>query len=304
MTDDLFLPDSEYLRIKSYIKLKTDLLEKETHLCSTKYLFKTLYSDIDKLVNVNDLKKKLNKYSSHSKYKLVNTVHSMLIIVVLYNDYVRGNELVDDLYFTALIYYNALLNKYLRYCDDNLFQLALNSVKSTNIFRSKGVLNGLKHISISVDKLYDNKNFKNNINEIELMLYSLRTRIAQSLKSIIKKYYYLKEKSKTEISDKDSYKRNLDRFRYKVEMLGHIDIPVKCLKYKSKLEELKEVDIDLLEQVLTEIYTKLNITLFNQQKVVGNLDKLESLDKLVKLINSNDDIKYCLVKTLLITAET
>ncbi|MEM3859098.1 MAG: hypothetical protein QW478_06785 [Candidatus Micrarchaeaceae archaeon] len=303
----LYVNDKEFNKIETYIKSTTLTIESDTKLCPSKFLFKTLYGDINNLIDVKDIKKKISEFLPHSKYKLVNTVHTMLIVLSIYNNYYRNQSKLETLYFASLVYYNILLNKYVKYCDDNVLQLSIERVKSSNIFKQKGIINGLKYIASSVDNLYTDYNLDKNPEIIELMLYSLRTRIAQSLKSITKKYYEIKTESKTSLSNKDNYIRNIDRFKYKVLMLGYIDIPKECQLHKSKLELLKDVDMDLLEEALVEIYTKLGIILFNQQKVVSNLDKLTKIDTLVKEIsgNKNDtNLKYCIVKTLLITSQT
>ncbi len=296
----MIITDMEYDKIKYFLKTKINELEKETGLCPQLDVYGKLYKDMDKITDKERIKKLSSEYFINSKYKLLTTLHLQLISVEMYNAAKRNESILPYLYLLSLIYYNLILNRYIRYCDNNILSQSINAVKGTNLLKKYGVLKALEHISKSVEDLYSNfyNEFDDNHQILELMVYSLRTRVVQSLKSIVAKYYELKEKSKEVTSNNNLINTYINEAKYQILMLGNVPINITCKNYTNYLEKLKDVDEEILTKVLKEIFETLGIEP-TQQKIIGLIDNLKEVDILNKYLHGPSGMKYCLIKTLI-----
>ena len=301
----MHIDDKEYTKYKYFLNTKLADIEKETNLCPNLYLYSKLYKDMDKYGDRQKIDSLVKGYLPNQHYKLFSTLHTQIIAVTIYNAVERKETIFPYVYLLSLIYYNLILNRYVKYCDNNVLSIAFDLVKSTNIFSTYGVLKGLEHISKSVIELHKDyyKEYDTDPHSLELLIQSLRTRIVQSLKSIVRQYYNIKERNKDVDSKNQTIMRYIEHAKHKLLMLGIVPITEPCKYYAKYIEKLKDIEPVQLEKALIEIFNKLGIDV-TQQKITQNIGTLEELETLCKYLGMPISGKYCLAKTLVEVSTT
>ncbi len=278
-------------------RLKNELEPTMDTICPSKKIAQIIKSTLGHL-DLSDVDKDLNKKIKYS-LKLLKTPHGKFSVKAIYsictNKY--GEKLQEDVYYIlGLIFYNALLNKYIPYCNDLLLSKARQEIRSSNLFKKYDDLKvAVKHFSVAVSL----RQKSCDILEIVTRIYELRHRIAQSLKSLTAMYYYLyKNQSKYETTN---YDQLVDAVVRKIAYYGIVHIPDQCTDYKDEfIQKLPEVDDDLLRASIYEIFSKIGISA-SRQKIVASLKTLNyAKEVLIEIGLNSGDIKalYCYVQTI------
>lgn len=296
----MILNDNKYLELKSLMQSNYDSLEKNTNLCAFKNTYKLIYSNSNKIFSTPELFSLTKSYIIHPKYKLMNTYHTRLIVVMMYNALNRGESILLYLEYLSFIFYNLILNANIKYCDDNIFRVALESVKSLNLAKKLSIHDMLKHIAKSVDDLYKDIypfKYEKDSNVFEAMIYSLRTRIAQTMKPIVRNYYKLKAESKENVSKVINYSPMIDSAKHQILMLGYVPVPKECVEYKKYILSLKDMEPDEFEKICIEVFNTIGLK-FSQQKVTTSLHKLNNLNQYIDEEKFPKASIYCFIKTI------
>jgi predicted secreted protein len=133
-------------------------------------------------------------------YAMLNDQYTiMLIMGMLYMSRQKRRETAKLLYtFIALKFYSSLVHiSFPKFCSDELWKLTLTKVSPKHLFREKnGVPNALLHIIEMLYKRYEPVLSGKEIREKDLVrvIYDLRHRLSQSLKSFAEAYYDLQKK--------------------------------------------------------------------------------------------------------------
>ncbi len=134
----------------------------------------------------------------YSKFKTINNEISVLIIMcMIYYSRIGEYELVKLFYYLlALRFYSNLIHKYFKFCKDDVWEMALTKISQKHLYKIKGgVSNSLMYLAqVELDKQYKLLGGDHLSDEsIVEIVYALRHRINQSLKSFSNQYYNLSE---------------------------------------------------------------------------------------------------------------
>ena len=184
----------------------------------------TIYQDLLHMSNTDE--KKLIQYS-HEKYgeqraqfKIVHDPYTTLLILLVqeflkYNS-VPGAQMAFHL-FSLRTYTNTLRNfttpkgggNRQSLCIPDVFNTALESLSRNHIFKSKGTISAsIMYFSTYIFNKYKRHIEEDNSNEIFNMIYSLKNRIKQSIRSFMNKYYDIyKNKTSNQTKDEEQYDR-------------------------------------------------------------------------------------------------
>jgi len=184
----------------------------------------TIYQDLLHMCNTDE--KKLIEYS-HQKYgeqraqfKIVHDPYTTLLILLTqeflkYNS-VPGAQMAFHL-FSLRTYTNTFRNfttpksggNRQSLCIPDIFNTALESLSRNHIFKSKGTISAsIIYFSTYIFNRYKRDIEEDNSNQIFNMIYSLKNRIKQSIRSFMNKYYDIyKNKSSNQTKDEEQFDR-------------------------------------------------------------------------------------------------
>lgn len=134
----------------------------------------------------------------YSKFKTINNEISVLIIMcIIYYSRIKQYELVKMFYYLlALRFYSNLIHKYFKFCKDDVWEMSLTRISQKHLYKIKGgISNSLMYLAqVELDKQYELLGSDRLSDErIVEVVYALRHRINQSLKSFSNQYYSLSE---------------------------------------------------------------------------------------------------------------
>lgn len=271
-------------------------------ICPIKNLYSIVYADINKVIDIRWLKSQVKEFLIHKDFKLLTTAHTELVILMCYNSIEFNEDINQYVYYLSLIFYNSFLNSLIPRCNQPILIQSFEQVKGTNLLKQKQtVINALKYLTEMISAKYGEKFKKEKENAInyELMVYELRTRIAQTLKSISKKYYYIVQNQMNENTvDIDKYVQKLS---YKILMLGVINIPDQCSFNENEINKIKEItDENQIYDMVMEIQEYTNFEM-SQQKILKNKNNFTNTLQIMKDLDISEDAFKCLILTLINT---
>jgi len=145
--------------------------------------------------------------------------------ILIYCMYLFLRERDIKSYFTTLVYYMIvqyarLMNKQIKYCYPETFEVTLTSLSKLHLFiREKGIANALYFLAKEADKRF-RKSIQNwDIDQIILFIGISRHRISQSVKSFAEAYYSNRQSKvaiKTQTEPSEAQALLSDRSRDKV----------------------------------------------------------------------------------------
>jgi hypothetical protein len=110
-------------------------------------------------------------------------------------------------YYVIRQYANLFVKHFPKYCSDDVFKYALETLTKTHLFaREKTVGRALLHIANLVDRRWRDVLIKNDMKKLHNFILDTRTRVAQSTRSFASHYYELEKQGKgiqTEIEPSD-----------------------------------------------------------------------------------------------------
>lgn len=203
------------------------------------------------------------------KNKIFNTYHNRLIILLMMESCIRKLPINELLYTYGLMSYILLFNKYLPYCDSNTVSAALTLLRSTHAFnRTSSPDEMVRRLSFNLEtKYYTPGNCP--IENLELMIIHIRTRIARSLKSFVTAYYKAKQSSKV-ISFDQNFRNIADQIATKITTIGYIPKIETCSDKYMFLQKIKDFDYNTIFNATYEMLSLIG-TSPTRKKISANL---------------------------------
>lgn len=166
--------------------------------CKQVTINKTFINVVNKYIGdfyeISELIKDL--YIDWPKFKLTqSTLIQTFVVLIRVTEELKLKQLNELFLLSYSIYtHYSLLRRYLKFCDDHVYTLALETLPGQHLFKQKnGMSNALSYISISI---YENwKKHIINTNKSKSMIrliYDIRSRWEQSLKAMMIRYYKIK----------------------------------------------------------------------------------------------------------------
>jgi len=260
--------------------------------CCRFKILQDLYSLITKYIPVTDINSEVAKLiGEHARFKMLKTLHSRFAIVCLYYCCKYHIDSAQLLYTLALVYYKLLVNKYIRYCDNAFFQAALSLQHKSSRLRQLGdPISVVREIATRVDERFKAKvqSTCDNPSAYITTLYELRTRVAQKVKRVAKRYYQAKS-LKAQRVEVSGY---ADAIYNRIMIYGDVRQVSGCTHLYSKLSSLPQVPADLVRDSIFEVLT-----------IFGPLPKVVTLRSVNRALN-NDDLKATLNVMKYLSIET
>jgi hypothetical protein len=172
-----------------------------------------------------------------NKFKLLNTLHTKFFIKSVLDEKLSKFEFETLTEFITYIYAILIFKRYLPFCDVDILQYTLSSLKHNHVFK-QGIGNGLKSLA---DKIAEKHYNTINVNNIGKIVFEIRQRVVQSIKSVVNTYLTIKRNPKPE-----NICTSLAQ-RYTDEILMN-SIPECPLTH----EQLSELNADILYKVIFE----------------------------------------------------
>ena len=194
-----------------------------SNLVETCYYPKTanIFKDLLNMCNTNEqvlTKYSIEKYGEHrSQFKLVHDPYTTLLILIV-QEFLNANNLMGAQMtfhlFSLRTYSNTLYhftvskrnNNKKALCLPDVFQSALESLSNNHMFKKKKTIAAsIIYFSDDVFKKYKTSLIEDDSNKIFSMIYSLKNRIKQSIRSFMNKYYdiYNKKLQNSTSDEKD-----------------------------------------------------------------------------------------------------
>jgi hypothetical protein len=99
--------------------------------------------------------------------------------------------------FFMIRYHRALLDKHFKYCDDDTWNYALETLTKTHLYsREKTISNSIYYLTNEMIKRFTEDIRTNNVDQISLFIQTSRSRLSQSIKSFAEAYYRASKEGK------------------------------------------------------------------------------------------------------------
>jgi len=250
------------------------------------------------------------KYKVFDIYKDKYTI--ILMLAILYFARTKKHEISKTFFhFLSIKFYSNIIHKHLKsFCNEDLWIVTLDRLSSKHLFKNKGgIAPAISYIAnFDFDK-NKNKLSKNKVgnNELTLIIYGLRQKIAQSTRSFAQLYYKLYEEGKTTKQSKDSDISGSQLIADKISMtmcvFGQLD---KEALTKSIMESRlrKELVTSIISELSTTEYKdkiKFIIILMSRLIDLKSVCVEKNRNKLMRKINTSIKIggKYNLKSEIL-----
>lgn len=238
-----------------------------------------IYKELLYLSKTDEKKLKLYSYNKYKnpKWRLLHDPYTILLVLII-QDSVKQKDIAEAISafnLLALRNYSNLMWKTIRYCNRDYFDLALNKLSHSHLFRQKRTIgSSILHLSKSVYQRFYKALQEDDTEKIVIMIYEIRHRISQSIKSFASKYYMVaadKEKLKSVEDDEEIYKKET--------------LEIKIKNFSSKISKdicvYGKIDKQAMEQ-------SIQITKFNKKlaiKYIQTINKIKYLENVNLLIN-------------------
>jgi hypothetical protein len=172
-----------------------------------------------------------------NKFKLMNTLHTKFFVKTVLDERLSKFEFEQLTEFITYIYAILIFKRYLPFCDVDILQYVLSSLKHNHIFK-QGIGNGLKNLADKIaEKHYSNINSEN----IGKIVFEIRQRVVQSIKSVVNTYLIIKRNPKPE----NICNSLAERYTNEILMNGIPDCPLTH-------EQLSRLNSEILYKVIFE----------------------------------------------------
>lgn len=182
---------------------------------------------------------------TYSKFGMFADEFTMTLIMLTLH-YARNKD--EDgaklAYFLLLIkFYSSLVHiSFPRFCNDDLWRLALTRISPKHLFREKnGIANAIVHLTTETYKRYAIKISSPNVTDIEIVrfVFEARGRLSQSIKSFAETYYALQKAGETRIGGSE-------------EVSEKDGLPLIADKISMSICTYEQIDDDVLESAITK----------------------------------------------------
>lgn len=282
------------------------------------------YADLQRYTGITDdmIKTFVSGISSqYVKFNIYREKYTVLILIAILH-YMRMKKIEIARTFFKLLslkfYASRLHIHFSKFCNEDLWIMSLDKLSPKHLFKSKnGISNAIFYISdFDFDK-NKNKLASNTIKDRDLVLivYGLRTKIAQSMKSFAEIYYHTyNNRMITAKADTDEYagtQLTADKISMTMCTFGQIDkLALKDAIIKSRIR--KDLAISIISQMsVPEYKDKIRFLII----LMSRLDELKNVcidskrNKIIRKMNSKVKIanKYLIkeeIKNLMYSLES
>lgn len=247
--------------------------------------------NITRMTHLNNIELKKFSESLSPKYKrfnLFNESYTVMLINMIV-DYSRKNKTnlaLSSFIFMGIKFYSSMLHiLFPKFCSDELWKTALARLSIKHLFKTKnGVSSTVTYLSTEIYKKYEVYLKKPIIDEDTLfrIVYELRHRIAQSLKSFAELYYKLvQEQSRVSSSEENSEENDVQLISDKISM---------------SICTFSQVDKNVLENSIKSSGINRDIanTLISEISTVENRNQIRFLIILISRVSENSLKKMCI----------
>jgi len=230
--------------------------------------------------DVKEFVKRQYKGTKAEKWVLWQDPATNLLIVIMHL-FILHRDLAA--FKTTMVYYmffqyGRLMNKQLKYCDDNIFRYTIDTLTKTHLFvREKTIANSLYYLASEVRKRYMRDIQEWNLDGIIAFVQASRHRISQSVKSFVNNYYIVKDKGESLISQSDSPDEEGNVYQRKAMERGKVRIEDAI----KKLTVYKVVDKQALENAKKISKIKASIA----ESIAGEMINVEYVDNVRMILN-------------------
>jgi hypothetical protein len=250
------------------------------------------YQDLQEITKFDDLMIKkfrdtvLDRYS---KFAIFNDKYNVLLLMgIMYFSAKRKFEIAKLFYlFLAIKHYSNVFHKHFKlFCKDELFTMALEKVSHKHLYKTKGgVSPTITYLAEDEFRRYKpilSKPTKD-IKDAELvsLIYSLRTRVSQSVKSFAEQYYKLYQtgegikKSEDEGEDEGENQALLISDKYSMIMCTYGQIDKAALE-KAIIQSgiRKDIALTIVTQMSNPDYREKIRFIIN---LIGRVEKITNI---------------------------
>jgi len=283
-------------------------------------------SDLQNYLGVSNDDIKQFKSKIETKYKTFDIYNDkytvLLIMAVLHFSRKKKYEIAKSFFlFLSLKFYSSRIHMHLsKFCNDGIWMLTLDRLSPRHLFKTnKGIGNAISYISDFDFNKNKSKLEDINLKDIDLVgvVYGLRTKIAQSVKSFAQLYYKLFEDGKsTSLSSEDGEEVAgtqlvADKISMTMCVFGQID-KTALSNAISQSRVRKDLAISMVSQLSNSKYKdsiRFIIILISRLDSLKNVCIESKKNKLIKKINSKVKVggKYIIrdeIKNLLYSLES
>jgi len=227
-----------------------------------------------------------------SKFLLQNEAESNYLIFLMYYFLKKRDQITyrNLMLFYMIRQYTNLIHRRLKYCIDDTFKYALETLSKTHLFsREKTISNAIYFLSQAMLRRYTTAIKEDNIDQISKFIQGSRTSISQSLKSFLATYFRVAEegpKIRTDIEvseeDEDGFKtqvvekgtKAIDTIIRKITVYRVVD--TKAKEEARKISKINTILADLITKGLndTKYIDSIKIVLKLFVKSLDNADSL------------------------------
>lgn len=274
------------------------------------------FKDLQRITNIDQSKIKKFKSNISKKYSSFNIYTDnytvMLIISILYYSQKKKYEIAKLFFnFLAIKFYSSRLHLHLsKFCSEDLWIIALNNLSPRHLFKvQKGISNSLMYMANAEYNKFKNILSNPDIDDKELVriIYGLRTRLAQSVRSFSEMYYKLYKEKSTKKTDEDGEISGTQLIADKYSMLicvyGQID---KIALSKSIISSglRKDLAVSMITQLTNPEYKdqlRFIMILLGRLANIKNICVEKSRNKVIRKIGSKSKIagKYTIKDEIL-----
>lgn len=255
-------------------------------------------SNLFDLVNIQ--KKEVRDYSikvyNRSDWKLLHDPQTILLLIIarsfLHMDMYKGALLSVQL--VSIRYYSNILHKFFpKYCDEYTFNLALERLSSKHLFKQRKTIgHALLYLARVLLEKHKEDLYRNDPEGIKKLIYTLRGRINQSVRSFGQKYYLISEESPEHSEYDESLERKIEKRSEELSEEITVYGTVGDEEFKSAIEEIK-----INKQFAQELIKGLSNPKYTDQlklvfKLLLDQIKDKQLDQIIEVVKNLMKVKY------------
>lgn len=259
------------------------------------------YPDIRSDLGINDAQIKEFKLQMTDYYQKMSILTDkqtlMSLIAMIYFIRRRKPEITKVfMEYLAIKFHSSVMHKlFPKYCNDDAWLLALDKLSHKHLYRvHKGIPSTVQYIAGAVLKRYTSKLRSNNLKDHDLlqMVYELRTRLSQSMRSFAESYYRIMEEPEKGKDTEDKLVGIADKISMMITTYGNADKTALAQSImKSKLR--KEYAMTLISEIGDPEFRekiKFVIVLMNRLVPLKNICKESQRLTLIRKIISNQKV--------------
>lgn len=262
-------------------------------------------------ITPRDIKKFMHQFDpTYAKFSMFNDEFTVaLLMLTLYFSRIGNAETSKFAYLLLSIkFYSSLLHiSFPKFCNDELWRLALAKVSPKHLFREKnGISNALLYLVNIMFQKHGNKISTASVTDFEVvrLTFEMRGRLSQSIKSFAETYYALQKKGSVGVGGQETVDESdgiqIIADKISMSMCTFEQIDDKNLEFainKSGIRrEIAESLIDELSSVEYKDQIRFIIILLGKISPIKNICKESGRLALVRRIESGATVGHYVVR--------